>query len=131
MTRSLAIDDSEDWQGSQQRTPTLAGAATMPPQRTLHRIAWGSASQLPRDLSSVAAQRAATFAGTHDNSTTAGWWADDAGEGDRALLREYAGFDGGDLAWFMIRLAMESVANTSIFSMQVRPPPPHRQVRTS
>lgn len=61
-------------------------------------------------------------AGTHDNSTTAGWWADDANDADRALLKEYAGFEGGDLAWFMIRLAMESVARTSIFSMQVSSP---------
>lgn len=59
-------------------------------------------------------------AGTHDNSTTAGWYQDDASEGDKAMLKEYAGFDGNDLAWFMITMAMRSVANTSIFLMQVR-----------
>ena len=59
--------------------------------------------------------------GTHDNSTTAGWWADDANENDQKLIKSYAGVeDGRDIAWAMIQIGMRSVAKTTIFTMQAR-----------
>jgi len=62
----------------------------------------------------------APCAGTHDNSTTAGWWADDANENDQKLIKAYAGVNGEDIAWAMIQIGMRSVAKTTIFTMQAR-----------
>jgi 4-alpha-glucanotransferase len=68
------------------------------------------------------------YTGTHDNDTTVGWFASDAGEGttreQNSINRErdnalrYLGSDGHDVHWDMIRLAVASVANTAIFPMQ-------------
>ena len=73
----------------------------------------------PLDYVNYLRYQATLSAGTHDNSTTAGWWADDANENDRKLIKAYAGVDGKDIAWAMIRIGMCSVAKTTIFTMQV------------
>jgi len=38
---------------------------------------------------------------------------------DKAAIKEYLGVDGSDIAWDLIRAAMQSVSGTSIFMMQV------------
>ena len=68
------------------------------------------------------------YTGTHDNDTTAGWFASEAGEGttreqtsihrERHNALQYLGTDGHEVHWGMIRLALGSVANTAIFPMQ-------------
>ena len=65
-------------------------------------------------------------AGTHDNETAVGWWADSATDVDRAFLEKYTGGGGEDIAWLFIRSALASVSRTSIVLMQARrdgPPP--------
>jgi len=57
------------------------------------------------------------YTGTHDNDTTAGWWAD-ATDSERSFARGYLNTDGHDMPWAMIRAAMASVADTAIVPMQ-------------
>lgn len=61
------------------------------------------------------------YTGTHDNDTSAGWFAAishdrDRAEKEAALL--YMGRNGADAVWNFIRLALSSVANTAILPMQ-------------
>jgi 4-alpha-glucanotransferase len=68
------------------------------------------------------------YTGTHDNDTTVGWFASEAGEGttreqesihrERRNALRYLGSNGRAVHWDMIRLALASVANTAIFPMQ-------------
>ncbi len=65
------------------------------------------------------------YTGTHDNNTSAGWWAG-ASEHERTFARAYLGLDAvpadaGDAAeipWALIRAAWASVADTAIAPMQ-------------
>lgn len=57
------------------------------------------------------------YTGTHDNNTTAGWWAE-AGDAERHFARGYLATDGHDMPWTMIRAACMSVADTCIVPMQ-------------
>jgi 4-alpha-glucanotransferase len=62
------------------------------------------------------------YTGTHDNDTTAGWFA--AGDRNGQLRRErelalrYMGSDGTDAVWDFIRLALASAADSAILPMQ-------------
>lgn len=68
------------------------------------------------------------YTGTHDNDTVVGWLTSHERsrvEQDTRALREerqralaYAGSDGREVHWDMIRLALMSVANTAIFPLQ-------------
>jgi len=68
------------------------------------------------------------YTGTHDNDTAVGWLTayqrETLVERKRALAAEsaralrYAGSDGREPHWDMIRLALSSVANTAIFPIQ-------------
>lgn len=68
------------------------------------------------------------YTGTHDNDTIVGWLSSherSRAEHDVSALREeklralaYAGSDGSEPHWDMIRLALASVANTAIFPLQ-------------
>jgi 4-alpha-glucanotransferase len=68
------------------------------------------------------------YTGTHDNDTTVGWFASQAGEGttreqesinrERNFALRYMNSDRRAVHWDMIRLAVASVANTAIFPMQ-------------
>lgn len=58
------------------------------------------------------------YTGTHDNNTSAGWYADEAAEGERDLLRRYVGSDGSDVHWDLVRLALASVADLAVIPMQ-------------
>ena len=57
------------------------------------------------------------YTGTHDNDTTAGWWAT-ATDHERHLARAYLATDGHDMPWTLIRAAMASVADTAVHPMQ-------------
>lgn len=57
------------------------------------------------------------YSGTHDNNTTAGWWAE-ASDHERHLARAYLGTDGHDMPWALIRAACASVADSAIYPMQ-------------
>ncbi len=57
------------------------------------------------------------YTGTHDNDTTAGWYAQ-APEPERDLVRRYLGRDDENVAWELIRLAQASVADLAIFPLQ-------------
>ena len=57
------------------------------------------------------------YAGTHDNDTAAGWWAN-ASDKERHCARGYLATDGHDMPWTLIRAAMASVADTAVHTMQ-------------
>ena len=58
------------------------------------------------------------YTGTHDNNTTVGWFRDEASAGERDLLRRYAGSDGSEVHWDLIRLAMASVGDVAVVPHQ-------------
>jgi len=57
------------------------------------------------------------YTGTHDNDTSAGWWAA-AGDAERHFARGYLATDGHDMPWAMIRAAWMSVADTAVAPLQ-------------
>jgi 4-alpha-glucanotransferase len=57
------------------------------------------------------------YTGTHDNDTTAGWWETIA-QHERSNVQLYLGRDGSDISWDFIRLALGSVAETTIIPLQ-------------
>lgn len=60
------------------------------------------------------------YTGTHDNNTTIGWFRQDAGKPEKRRLADYTGIKikPGNVHEAMIRLAMNSVANTCIIPVQ-------------
>ncbi|HNU71214.1 MAG TPA: 4-alpha-glucanotransferase [Thermodesulfobacteriota bacterium] len=60
------------------------------------------------------------YTGTHDNNTTRGWLNNEASAEEKARLSRYLGcpIDSRSGHWDLIRMAMRSVANTSIIPMQ-------------
>ncbi len=57
------------------------------------------------------------YSGTHDNDTTAGWYAA-ADEPVRHHVRHYLARAGDDIAWDFIRTALASVADTAVVPLQ-------------
>ena len=57
------------------------------------------------------------YTGTHDNQTTAGWYASQ-GEEIRDLVRRYFARSDDDMVWTMIRGIMSSSSDTAIFPFQ-------------
>ena len=58
------------------------------------------------------------YTGTHDNHTTAGWWAEGAPAWRQHVL-DYLGSDSDrDIHWQLIRAACASVADTAIYPLQ-------------
>jgi len=57
------------------------------------------------------------YTGTHDNDTSAGWWAS-ASDHERHHARAYLGTDGHDLPWALMRAAAASVADTVVHPLQ-------------
>jgi 4-alpha-glucanotransferase len=57
------------------------------------------------------------YTGTHDNDTTAGWWAS-ATPHERSHVQLYLGRDGSDISWDFIRLALASAAEIAIVPLQ-------------
>lgn len=60
---------------------------------------------------------AVVYTGTHDNDTTAGWYAQ-APANERDLVRRYLARDDTNVAWELWRLAQASVADTAIAPLQ-------------
>jgi 4-alpha-glucanotransferase len=61
------------------------------------------------------------YTGTHDNDTSAGWFAangDKEACAERKSALQYMGSNGVDVVWDFIRLALSSVADTVILPMQ-------------
>ena len=67
------------------------------------------------------------YTGTHDNDTTVGWYtaahaattqSAETVEAERAFVRRYTRGDGSRVHWDLIRLALESVADTAIIPVQ-------------
>jgi 4-alpha-glucanotransferase len=58
------------------------------------------------------------YTGTHDNNTTLGWYMGEASEAERDFARRYAGTDGREIHWDMIRLALASVADLAVVPHQ-------------
>lgn len=62
------------------------------------------------------------YTGTHDNNTTLGWWNKEATAEQRRRVTEYIGesedFDGSDINWKFIELALGSRARISIIPLQ-------------
>ncbi len=57
------------------------------------------------------------YTGTHDNDTTAGWWAG-LSEADRKKLGEYVGHPLGEPHWELLRMAWASVAVIAVAPLQ-------------
>ncbi len=70
-----------------------------------------------RDLPHNFPQNCVTYTGTHDNDTTAGWYAS-APKNVRTHCRKYLQITGRNAHWDMIRAALASVANTAIIPAQ-------------
>jgi 4-alpha-glucanotransferase len=62
-------------------------------------------------------QNFVVYTGTHDNDTTRGWY-ESTDEAAKHHVRRYVGTDGKDIAWDLIRVASESVADLAIFPYQ-------------
>jgi 4-alpha-glucanotransferase len=62
-------------------------------------------------------RNATVYTGTHDNDTTAGWYAS-INEKTRDHVRRYLAVDGSDIASDFIRAALASVADTAIVPVQ-------------
>ncbi|MBN2337866.1 MAG: 4-alpha-glucanotransferase [Acidobacteria bacterium] len=58
------------------------------------------------------------YTGTHDNDTTAGWFASDRTRGEAEAALRYMGTDGSDGVGDLLRLALGSVADTAVIPMQ-------------
>ena len=61
--------------------------------------------------------RTVVYTGTHDNDTTVGWYAT-APEKEKDHVRRYLARDGSDVAWDMIRVAWNSVADLAVAPLQ-------------
>lgn len=86
------------------------------PGMTVLQFAFGSGSDnlyLPHNL----VRNTVVYTGTHDNDTSAGWFAG-ADEQARDHLRRYLRTDASDVAWDLIHTALASVAETSIIPLQ-------------
>ncbi|MDA3809910.1 MAG: 4-alpha-glucanotransferase, partial [Spirochaetaceae bacterium] len=57
------------------------------------------------------------YTGTHDNSTMKGW-LDNCTKEEMSFIREYTGYDGENLVWFFIRMALSSTSDYCIIPMQ-------------
>lgn len=57
------------------------------------------------------------YTGTHDNETTAGWFAN-LGEKERRAVLAYTGTEGRDPSWELMRLAFASVAQMALAPLQ-------------
>ena len=64
-------------------------------------------------------QNCVVYTGTHDNNTARGWFEEEAFPEDRARLQAYTGREvtPDTVAWDLIRMAVGSVADTSMLSM--------------
>jgi len=62
--------------------------------------------------------RCVAYAGTHDNDTTVGWYADSSRPDERDRARRYMHSDGREMNWDMIKTILSSTADTAIVTAQ-------------
>lgn len=93
----------------------LRSAVGLPGMKVLQFAFAGSADDpyLPHNYP----RECVVYTGTHDNDTTAGWFAA-APEEERDRVRRYLGRGGEEIAWDLSRLALASVAETAILPLQ-------------
>lgn len=60
---------------------------------------------------------AVVYTGTHDNDTTAGWYAELPAK-EKKLIRNYFGSNGKDIVGDLVRAALASVANMALIPLQ-------------
>jgi 4-alpha-glucanotransferase len=60
------------------------------------------------------------YPGTHDNNTIRGWFENEAPPEEKERLSRYLGreLDAENISWDVVRMAMMSVANTAVITMQ-------------
>ncbi len=86
------------------------------PGMAVLQFAFGSGSDnsyLPHNLT----RDLVIYPGTHDNDTTAGWYAE-ADDATQDHVRRYLRVTGDDIAWDLIQTAWLSVAETAIVQLQ-------------
>jgi 4-alpha-glucanotransferase len=62
-------------------------------------------------------RHAVVYTGTHDNDTTAGWFAGLPAK-EKKQIRDYLGSDGKDIVGDLVRTALASVANMAVIPLQ-------------
>ena len=87
------------------------------PGITLLQFAFGTDPQGPTFLPHNYQRNSVAYTGTHDNDTTAGWFAA-LGETERAAALAYLGTSGREIHWEMLRAVWASVANLAIAPVQ-------------
>jgi 4-alpha-glucanotransferase len=95
----------------------LRDGLKLPGMRVLQ-FAWDGSADNPH-LPANTPANALAYTGTHDNDTTAGWWAE-AGADERARVRAALGLrsGGADLHWALIRTVLDSPAKWAIVPAQ-------------
>jgi 4-alpha-glucanotransferase len=86
------------------------------PGMKILQFAFGGATE-DRFLPHTYDKNCVVYTGTHDNDTTAGWYAA-AAAAERDFVRRYLARDGRDIAWDLIRLAWASVADLAVAPVQ-------------
>lgn len=94
----------------------LRDACGFPGMKVLQ-FAFGSGPDNPYLPHNYTTPRCVVYTGTHDNDTTAGWFAQLPPE-ERAYVCRYLDSDGTEIHWDMIRLAMLSIAEMAVVPLQ-------------
>jgi 4-alpha-glucanotransferase len=81
-------------------------------------FAFGDDHQAQSFLPDHYPRRCLAYAGTHDNDTTAGWYANSSRPDERDRARRYLHSDGGEMHWDMIKAILGSTADTAIVTAQ-------------
>ncbi|MEO8877422.1 MAG: 4-alpha-glucanotransferase [Polyangiaceae bacterium] len=94
----------------------------------IFQFAFGTDPNAPAFLPHNYPRNAVVYTGTHDNDTAVGWFGDPGSENgtrtavetqtERDAMLRYLGPGDDEIHWRMIRAAMASVANLSIFPVQ-------------
>ncbi|MFZ3209832.1 MAG: 4-alpha-glucanotransferase, partial [Geobacteraceae bacterium] len=62
-------------------------------------------------------QNCVVYTGSHDNNTTAGWFAS-LGDKERRHLCRYLNIEADEMPWALVRAALASVAHTAVIPLQ-------------
>ncbi|HEY0582183.1 MAG TPA: 4-alpha-glucanotransferase [Chloroflexota bacterium] len=81
-------------------------------------FAFGDTAENPYLPHNYSDSNCVVYTGTHDNDTTRGWFENAASESERVAVTRYLGTDGSHIAEDLMRLALESNANTAIVPLQ-------------
>ncbi len=106
---------AEDLGQISRRVIRLRDTFHLPGMKMLH-FAFGAGSgnpYLPHNFT----PNVVVYSGSHDNDTTVGWFSH-IGEDERSEVIKYIGFDSGDIAGDLIRLAFRSVASVAVIPLQ-------------